>query len=339
PIASLVDFIFTTDIDCIPKYKSKIGHDNVYLLPFAAQPKIHNPVERFQRKDAFNFAGSYYLRYPERQRDFAALLDTVEQFKNVEVYDRNFDNPHPHYTFPDKYKRFILGKLPFSEIDKAYKGYRYGINMNTIKQSQTMFARRVFELLASNTVVVSNFSRGVRLLFGDLVVSSDNPSQLKTRLDAICRDEIDYRKFRLLGLRKVFSEHTYAHRLAYIRAKLTKQQYIVDRSNMCVVAKVGTLQELGRVKANFDRQNYDQKLLCIISEGTEIEQKTIDKNIVFVHNESDFIDRINSLANQSFFAVFSVEDYYGPNYLNDLELATLYSDASAIGKSTYYTLT
>src|SRR5690606_22245741 len=143
PIACMVDFVFTTDIDCIPKYKQRVGHKNVFLLPFAAQPKTHNPIEKFARKDAFNFAGSYYLRYPERQRDFASLMDTVQQFRNVEVYDRNFDNPHPHYTFPEKYKKFILGKLPFTEIDKAYKGYRYGINMNTIKQSQTMFARRV----------------------------------------------------------------------------------------------------------------------------------------------------------------------------------------------------
>ncbi len=97
---------------------------------------------------------------------------------------------------------------------KHIKGYRYGINMNTIKQSQTMFARRVFELLASNTVVVSNFSRGVRLLFGDLVISSDDAAELHRRLKPFCANDIDYRKFRLLGLRKVMEEHTYADRYA-----------------------------------------------------------------------------------------------------------------------------
>ncbi|MBL3684624.1 glycosyltransferase (plasmid) [Sinorhizobium meliloti] len=86
--------------------------------------------------------------------------------------------------------------------------------MNTIKQSQTMFARRVFELLASNTVVVSNFSRGVRLLFGDLVISSDDAAELHRRLKPFCANDIDYRKFRLLGLRKVMEEHTYADRYA-----------------------------------------------------------------------------------------------------------------------------
>lgn len=173
-VAKIVDYVFTTDIDCIGIYKYHLKHNNVYLLPFAAQPDIHNPIEKYKRKDAFNFAGSYYLRYPQRQIDFNTLINSVKDFKDIEIYDRNFDNPHPHYTFPSQFKPMILGKLSPTEIDKAYKGYKFGINMNTIKQSQTMFARRVFELLASNTIVVSNFSRGVRNFFGDLVISSDD---------------------------------------------------------------------------------------------------------------------------------------------------------------------
>jgi len=336
PIASLVDFIFTTDIDCIPKYKSKIGHDNVYLLPFAAQPKIHNPVEKFQRKDAFNFAGSYYLRYPERQRDFAALLDTVEQFKNVEVYDRNFDNPHPHYTFPDKYKRFILGKLPFSEIDKAYKGYRYGINMNTIKQSQTMFARRVFELLASNTVVVSNFSRGVRLLFGDLVISSDSVTQLKSQLKQFCEDETDYRKLRLLGLRKVLSEHTYAHRLAYITSKLSGQAYKDSRSDIYVIARVSNIADFEKIQSNFDRQMYEKKYLIVLTSNDQLRFEVDKADRQLFLNREDFFSYINELNTHVFFSVFSVFDYYAANFLVDLELSVSYSNALVFGKGAYY---
>ncbi len=41
-----------------------------------------------------------------------------------------------------------------------------------------MFARRVFELMASNTLVVSNYSKGVRLLFGELVIASDAKAEL-----------------------------------------------------------------------------------------------------------------------------------------------------------------
>ncbi|AHG65835.1 glycosyltransferase family protein [Advenella mimigardefordensis] len=336
PIACMVDFVFTTDIDCIPKYKQRVGHTNVFLLPFAAQPKTHNPIEKFERKDAFNFAGSYYLRYPERQRDFGSLIDTVRQFKGVEIYDRNFDNPHPHYTFPEKYKTFILGKLPFSEIDKAYKGYRYGINMNTIKQSQTMFARRVFELLASNTVVVSNFSRGVRLLFGDLVVSSDNPLQLREGLESVCRDEGMYRKFRLLGLRKVFGEHTYAHRLAYIRAKLSGKQYISSRSKIFVLAAIRSINDYEMVKAGFDRQRYEGKSLVVVAPSHDLAAQLASIDVIVLSSQDQFVTALNEMNANDWISVFSPDDYYGPNYLNDLELATGYSNAEVIGKLSYY---
>ncbi|MGG5144117.1 CgeB family protein, partial [Alcaligenes ammonioxydans] len=336
PLAKQVDYVFTTDIDCVPKYKAHVGHDQVYFLPFAAQPKTHNPIEIFDRKDAFNFAGSYYLRYPERQRDFAALINAVKDLRPVEIYDRNADNPHPHYTFPDEYKPMILGKLPFAEIDKAYKGYRYGINMNTIKQSQTMFARRVFELLASNTVVVSNFSRGTRLVFGELVVSSDNKKQLAKRVGEITKDELIYRKIRLLGLRKVMSEHTYAHRMAYIRSKLSGQNYENYQPPVFVLARVNNDDEGRRVVAMFKRQKYSNKHLLLIRSEPDLlvssdglaEYMSLDKAC----------KEIQSLNSEALIGGFHVEDYYGDHYLTDLALASIYSDADAFVKSARYSV-
>jgi len=334
PVAKIVDFVFTTDIDCVPRYKNEVGHENVYFLPFAAQPIKHNPLEIYDRKDAFNFAGSYYLRYPERQKDFASLIEAVKNFKRVDIYDRNFDNPHPHYTFPDEYKPMILGKLPFEEIDKAYKGYKYGINMNTIKQSQSMFARRVFELLASNTIVVSNFSRGVRLLFGDLVISSDNSNELENRLDNICNNDLNYRKLRLLGLRKVMAEHTYAQRLAFIVSKINKKTFETPTTSVLIYAVAKNKDELSSIVKSFEKQTYSNKKL-VVSITKEIKTTIINQDIrVFdkaLLNESIFLEDKNAL-----FGIMNSDDYYGENYITDLAYTSFYSDADAYGKSCHY---
>ncbi|MCX5472047.1 glycosyltransferase [Alcaligenes sp. A-TC2] len=332
PLAKQVDYVFTTDIDCVPKYKARVGHDHVYFLPFAAQPKTHNPLEIFDRKDAFNFAGSYYLRYPERQRDFAALIGAVKGLRSVDIYDRNADNPHPHYTFPDEYKPMILGKLPFSEIDRAYKGYRYGINMNTIKQSQTMFARRVFELLASNTVVVSNFSRGTRLLFGDLVVSSDNQEQIAERMRPIISDELHYRKLRLLGLRKVMTEHTYAQRLAYIQAKLTGKKFAIHQPLVVLLAEVKNGPEQQQILDSFQRQNYKNKQLYLVTpEGVANVEGVTCYSVL-----EDAFQATMSLSKDDLIGEMHADDYYGEHYLTDLALASTYTTASAFGKSAHY---
>lgn len=338
PVAAAADYVFTTDVDCVPRYKQALGHDQVGLLPFAAQTKQHNPLELFERKDAFNFAGSYYLRYPERQRDFAALIDTVQQFRPVDIYDRNHENPHPHYQFPQQYKPLILGSLPFEQIDKAYKGYRYGINMNTIKQSQTMFARRVFELLASNTVVVSNFSRGVRTLFGDLVICSDDAGQLQQRLAQVCADETSYRKFRLLGLRKVMQQHTYRHRLAYICSKVFGIDLNAQLQPVTLLAVANDASQMAAVIASFRRQLHPNKQLLLLLTKAELsltDTQIKDTQIQIVYSVAKMLSATSG-QQDGYQAFLSADDYYGPHYLTDLVLATYYSPVPVIGKASFY---
>ena len=203
--ACYFDFVFTTDIDCISHYKKALGHERVFLLPFACQPRINNPIEQYKRKEAFCFAGAYYVRYPERTQNLKDYIETLPQFRPVEIFDRNHGKTDINYQFPTEYNPFIVGTLPYDEINRAYKGYIYAINLNSIKQSQTMFARRVYELLASNTVTVSNYSRGIRLLFGDIVFCSDSGRELLRRLQEL--DAFSLRKLRLAGLRKVLDGH------------------------------------------------------------------------------------------------------------------------------------
>ncbi|OYQ81595.1 hypothetical protein B9T19_02690 [Ignatzschineria sp. F8392] len=315
--AKLVDVVFTTDIDCIQKYKEILQHDDVYLMPFAAQPKTHNPIELFERLDKFNFAGSYYLKYPVRQRDFATLSEVAIDSKGLDIYDRNFDNDHPHYQFPERYQSLILGSLPPEEIDKAYKGYEFGINMNTIKQSQTMFARRVFEMLASNTIVLSNYSRGVRLLFGDLVVCSDNAIELQRQLDQILENELARKKFKLQGLRSIFREHTYAQRLQYILQKLKiKREDAAVKDQIAVIAHCDSESEVDRVIAQFVAQTISNKTLFIL---TPVEREN-SENIQFFTNSEALHNALQMATETQFshFAIFNSKDYYGPYYLEDL---------------------
>ena len=52
-VAEMFDYVFTTDVDCIARYKAVLRHDNVLLLPFACQPAIHNPLEKYERRTPF----------------------------------------------------------------------------------------------------------------------------------------------------------------------------------------------------------------------------------------------------------------------------------------------
>lgn len=333
--ARLFDHVFTTDIDCIKSYRAELGHDRVHLLPFACEPRTHNPVETRARADAFCFAGSYYAKYPERQRDFASLVDALRDLRPVDIFDRNHGKDEPSLAFPEVYRPLIRGNLPYDQIDRAYKGYRYGININTVKQSQSMFARRAFDLLASNTVTVSNFSRGLRLLFGELVISTDSGGEAAHRLAPLLADDAAYRRFRLQGLRKVMAEHTYEDRLGFVLGKVSGHQRAQALPSIVVLATAGNAAELARLLAAYDRQSYARRRLVVVADpaiGLPVDARDDVQVLAPVEAQGN----IATCFEGHWIACFDPGDYYGRNYLTDLVLATRYSDASAFGKAAHH---
>lgn len=336
--AQQFDYVFTTDIDCIARYKAALGHERVYLLPFACQPTTHNPVEYYQRKDAFCFAGAYYVRYPERTKDLEAYIEEFPKYKPLEIYDRNFGKDDVNYQFPADYQPFIVGTLPFHEIDKAYKGYRYAINLNSIKQSQTMFARRVYELLGSNTVTVSNFSRGVRTLFGDLVLSSDSGLEIIKRLQAL--EGENEQKFRLAGLRKVMLEHTYRHRWAYIASQALGHRQSASGPEIMALALATSAQECRCIIDSFKQQAYQQRQLLLISTVTPEADLLADADAsrirVLTLAEAKQLCLADVVSAGQWLAPLAAADYYGKHYLLDLAIATSYSKATLIGKPAHF---
>lgn len=332
PVARIVDHVFTTDIDCIPRYKSELNHDRVYLLPFAAQPRLHNPIETFPREDAFCFAGSFYKKYPERQLDFKSLVSVARKLKSLVIYDRNSDRPLPHdFVYPEEYQSELRPALSYAEIDKAYKGYRYGVTVNTIKQSQTMFARRAFELIACNTVVVSNFSRGLRQIFGDLVISSDDETTLESNLLEVCSDDRRYRAIRLLGLRSVLSEHTYAHRLDYIAQKLLPSKFTLRTPKVCVVAETSNADEARSALSAWRAQDWPGlELILIDSRGG---RESVDPRVFRVKSRRELLEKV---PEYDYVGVFNSQDYYGPSYITDLVLGHWYFDGDGFTKTSYH---
>ncbi|WP_254695232.1 glycosyltransferase [Leisingera sp. NJS201] len=332
--AAQFDIVCTTDLDRVGSYKAKLGHNQVYFLPFACQPVIHNPIETWERQDAFCFAGAYYVRYPDRTRDLENFIEALPGFRPLEIYDRNFGKDHPDYMFPDAYKPFIVGTLPPAQIDRAYKGYRFGINLNSVKNSQTMFARRVYELLGSNTITVSNYSRGLRHMFGSLVISSDNGNEILEQLKSA-----DLDKLRLAGLRKVMSEHTYGARLNYVfrKAGLTEDTYQLPP--VTVLAHARNENEALSLTAHFRRQEgVEAALLLILDSSLAYLADALEDHNIRTVPETDAAACLleKAIAGGAWSACMTAADYYGPNYLRDLLLATRYSQAGIICKAAHY---
>ena len=330
--AHLADYVFTVDIDCIEKYKSELKHDKVYHLHFAAQPEIHNPIEKYERKNKFCFAGAYYHRYKERTEVFDRFAEFFEQAEGLEIYDRNLKNARPEHKFPSRYKKNIIGNLDQKEIDIAYKGYKYNLNMNSIQQSQTMFARRAFELLASNTVTVGNYSKGLRNYFGDLTVCTDDVSTLGQSLKQYCSDEMICEKYRLSGLRRVLTEHLYEDRLDYIVQKVFGKSLKKLLPSITIFCEINSKEEMNNIFSTLKRQTYQNyKIIFICDEPIACDEYVISRN-----DAKHLL--VEEVAKTDFIAALNTKDYYGENYFLDLVLTMRYGDFDAVGKATYYSL-
>ena len=201
------EYIFTTCEECVEKYK-RLGAKNVYVLMFGFSPRIFNPLNSFPKNNEAVFAGSWYNNEKERCLDMENIFDSVLNEKiDLKIYDRYFNSDNPDTVFPEKYSEFNKGNMPFSKLGDIIKKAKYAVNVNTVKNSKTMFARRVFEIIACNTVIISNYSKGLKKMFGDGIWFGGE--KFFYSLDIIERN-----------LYYVFKNHTNYVRMKYLLDKL-----------------------------------------------------------------------------------------------------------------------
>lgn len=337
--ASLFDYVFTTDANLIESYKDRLKHDKVFVLQFAANPKLHNPILIDKnKKDKISFAGSYYgNRHEERRKDMYEMLSISKSF-GLDIYDRNYEvnkKGPTDFSFPQEFEENIIGTLKYSQIDKAYKGYKIILNVNSVKNSPTMFSRRVFEGLACGTPIVSSYSKGIRETFREIVIISENKEEVKQKIQELLTNPKKYRDIAMKGIREVFRYHTYRHRIAFILEKLNIP-LLEEEKSLTVLFNVKSLSEYNKAIQILENQTLkDVHVIFILSEfnGYEklLENNSSNKMNIYLIQEV-LSNTIQDIVSTNYFTVLKIQHEYGECYLEDLMHAADYSDADVIGK-------
>ena len=174
-------------------------------------------------------------------------------------------------------------------------------------------------------------------MFGDLVITTDSGEEMVRRLQALAGDEESSGKLRLAALRKVMLEHTYEQRLNYIVAKVSGTQVVNPLPEVAVLGYARTEESAQAILANFQRQTHGGITLFLVLGRKAPTPKIEDPRIRYLRRKdvegkplSDVIGAAQLVAGMV------AEDYYGPNYLLDMAIATRYSSANAFGKVTRY---
>ncbi|MGO1258839.1 MAG: glycosyltransferase family protein, partial [Brachybacterium sp.] len=98
-------------------------------------------------------------KFPERREQMDLLLGgaldasrTMET--GLEIFSR-FLGDDERYQFPGELGERVVGSLSYERMLTAYQAYKVFLNVNSVNSSPSMCARRIFEITASGTPVVS----------------------------------------------------------------------------------------------------------------------------------------------------------------------------------------
>jgi spore maturation protein CgeB len=358
PTAKLFDHVFTSDSDRIPDYVRDLGHDRVGTLPFAAQPAIHNPVRPGHgwHSRGVAFAGMYFAhKYPQRrgQMDMllgAAMTEARTGGAELEIFSRQLGGDKK-YQFPEPFDKHVVGSLSYAQMLTAYRAYKAFLNVNSVIESPSMCARRIFEITASGTPVVSTPSAAISRFFEDdeVLVAAAKPEAENLLRMLTSNAEFNERVVHK-AQRRIWGEHTYAHRAeSILRAIAPERCRPVDLPSVSALVITIRPQQLRHIFQTVGSQDGVDLELVLLTHGFVAAEGEL-ADLARTHGVARYTvlvapdtvalgECLNLCVEASTGAVLTKmddDDYYAPNYLVDLLHALTYSGADVVGKQSHY---
>lgn len=307
-IAKKCDYIFTTAEEMVETYQAACSNDKVYVLPFGINPVYHNPIgmKKFKKQDGVLFAGSWYSKYPQRQKETRMLFDGIrESGHGLKVIDRNYELNNEQYFFPKEYIPFLSPSVHHAYLQKLHKLYDWSINLNSVKYSPTMFANRVYELQALGNILISNYSIAINNKFPNVFLVHKK-NEVGDILDGFTEEE-KY-KHQAYGIRKVMSNETTYQRVESLIQSIGMNYKPLERTVAVIIERSSK-----RLQEQFEAQSYPYKELILEADFTEEIKEKFDMVAFFDENKD-----------------------YSEFYLEDMVNGFKYTNSDYITKDAYY---
>ena len=351
--AKLFDRVFTVDVDCIPRYVADLGHDRVEVLPFAAAPRIHNPIAAPDGRTLdVAFAGTYFAeKHPGRREQMEIVLAPAREL-GLTIFSRQ-DGSDKRYAFPKEYQPHVVGSLDYDDMLTAYKRFKVFLNVNSVVGSPSMCARRVFELSAAGTSIVSGPSTAIPEFYGDLVPIVHTPEETTRVLRTLVRQDAYRERAAQRAMRHTFASHTYGHRADEVlrAAGIAVPEGSTRPPTVSVLLCTKRPEQVAHAVAQVARQAHPHVQLVLVLHGDDFDvaeanriveqhKTAFDDTVVLpVPASTIFGDALNlglDRCDGDYVAKMDDDDIYGEHYLTEQVQAFLYADTAIVGKATHF---
>lgn len=356
--AKLFDHVLTTDSERLPDYRRDLGHDRVGTMLFAAQPAIHNPVRPARGHQARDimFAGTWFAhKFPERRSQLELLLGAAADVSprmehGLEIFSRHLGGD-ARYQFPPPLDGRVVGSLPYERLLAAHRAYKVVLNVNSVTTSPTMCARRIFEVTASGTPVVSTPSPAIGAFFEpDMVAQVSGREEARHVLRALVRSPELRDRTVHRAQRRIWSAHTYSHRVDEVLGAVGLEGHRWRRPNVSVLVSTNRPGQLEHVLATVGAQEGVAPEVLVLTHGFEpgdaaslraraAELGVADLRLLTAPAEvplGECLNRLVRAANGDVVAKVDDDDLYGPHYLSDQLDALDWAGADVVGKQAHH---
>lgn len=193
------------------------------LFPIATNPERFRPEKPDPTYEAdYVFTGNHW-----GEPRLAEMLD-VTSGETFLIFGKDWENV-------PAVSRYARGPVPYDRLPKVYSSAKLVLD-HTASPTLPYGAvnSRVFDALATGTLVVSNCEAGVRELFDEDFPTYDDGQSLREHLDVLLEDETRREELAERYRQKVLQEHTYDRRAEQLTELLRDR---AESSSFCI--KIG----------------------------------------------------------------------------------------------------
>ncbi|KAB2380957.1 glycosyltransferase family protein [Actinomadura montaniterrae] len=317
------DHVFTVDAAAVPEHRRSLGHDRVHHLPFAAQPRLHNPT-RVQDH------GRYPLLYEGEYDQAAEPLIAPAPRLGAHFFATGF---------PRLYRQRVAPPRPYEEAVAIRKRFRVLIAPGP---------RLAYEAAAAGVPVVHHRA-DASPAFGPAV--EDDTKAAQRSLRALLRSPELRDRQAHLALRRVHAEHTYRHRVDSLLEHLGTGPAPAAPPTVSLVLSTCRAEQIASSLEQIAAQVWRPLQLVLVLHRLDLHPRDVEKQAIAAGIDDIVVrsaDASMSLgeclnlgieaADGAYIGKVDDDELYGPHYVSDLLPAFSYTDAGVVGKLAHYAL-
>ncbi len=169
--AALFDHVYTTDVGRVDAYRERLGHDRVGSWRSGRSPRSTTPRARTATgpratsRSAACTSRTSTRSVGRRWTCCSARPSTSRRACSTVSRSSPGSGAGTRYQFPEPFGSRVVGSLDYDRMLTAYREYKVFLNVSSVVDSPSMCARRVFEITACGTPVVTTPSAAVGEFF------------------------------------------------------------------------------------------------------------------------------------------------------------------------------